>query len=204
MKNCRWLCVISCLLLLPLSTHAQDQYEPSFEPPLGNELIAVFFSSSTCVANHNPEFDDAIREMKVLLSRQAKDLGLSFSVVGVALDWDPSTGTDYLMKGTWEGGTHDFGAFDEIVAGRKWGNSAAVKYMQRLSPEGCPIPEGVRKGVPQVFLVERRADNWRVDGNFTYREERFLLQLCGGDKIIEWVSKGAPVPKALSVAEHSG
>lgn len=182
------------MLLVPTVADGQPRYEPSHEPPLGHERILIFVSSSGCVANHEEEFDDAVRQLKAILAERAAENGQSFSAVGVAVEWDVERGTDYLLRGRWSGGALDFGPFDEIVVGRNWGNSAAVRYLQDLSPNGCPSPAGIWQAVPQLFLVDREAEEWRADGEFRYGPERLLLQACGADEIIKWMRQGAPIP----------
>lgn len=168
-------------------------YEPSYKPPVGEEVVLVFVSAPECVANHTEGFAEAVHQAKLRLQRRAQEEDFAFSAVGVSVNWDITAGVKYLLEGKWEG-EEDllFGDWDEIVVGRNWGNSAAVKYMLELAP-GCPeIPE-VFQGIPQLYVVSRNAEDWRASGQFIFGEERLLLHKCGGDAIMEWVAAGAPI-----------
>lgn len=174
---------------------AQQEYTPSYHPPVGDEIILVLISSSTCIANHSDEFDSNVRSAKALVSRHAQELDRDFSTVGVSTDWEADQGVGYLLRGEWEGTSLDFGAWDEISVGRNWGNTLAVRYMQKLS-DGCP-EKPIELGIPQMFLLERTARDWREDGRFRHGDEKLLLQLCGADEIAAWVEEGAPIPEPV-------
>lgn len=170
-------------------------YTPSYLPPAGSELVFVLVSSPGCVANYEPEFDDAIREAKAILSARADSGGRPFSAVGVSVNWVVSDGVDYLLDGRWKGeGDLDFGAWDEIVVGRNWGNSAALKYMTELAP-GCPGAPDVVQAVPQAYVLERMAEEWEGTGMFLFGPESVRAHFCGGDQIVEWVNSGALFPE---------
>lgn len=161
-------------------------------PPGRQRTRSVFVATPACGANHVEQFDADVRAVKQLLTERAEDNGRPFSAVGVSTNWEVEKGIAYLLEGEWDGPRLDFGGWDEISVGRNWGNTLAVKYMQKL-PDTCPeLP--MQLGVPQIFIIERPAKDWRQDGDFAHGDERLLLQLCGADRIAEWREAGAPIP----------
>lgn len=184
----RTLTVLLVLLLTgALSASGQARtYAPSEALPTAptREIMLVFFSTSSCVGNRHPDLGSAVRSMKTMLSQRARQDGTSFSAVGVAAEWSIADGLNYLLEGvsTWE--NHDFGAWDEVQAGRNWLNASALKYVWR-DPDGAPT-------VPQVILVERVIG---LDGNrIAASADRAVLRLAGSDEITQWVIDGMPLP----------
>ena len=158
----------------------------SMEPTV--ELLAVLISSSWCAGNAVGGFDAAVREMKDVLAARADSLGYSFSAIGVAVDWDVSDGVRYLLEGVSTSGDLDFGPWGEIVVGRDWLNSASSLFA---------LERGARwLAVPQVFVLERTV----IPSEF-YVEvttPRLLLQVSGGEDIVDWAERAFPVPELSS------
>jgi hypothetical protein len=124
-------------------------YVPSTKAPEGTEVVAIFISSSWCVANRDSTFKPTVRRMMTRLAEDSRAAGRPLDIIGVSLDWSVADGVRYLQE---------FGDFDEITVGRNWFNLAAMQYIWR-DPDGLPV-------VPQVVLLERTvgqsADGKRV------------------------------------------
>ena len=122
--------------------------------------------------------------MKQALADRATAAGESFSAIGVAAEWSIEDGLAYLIEGKWTRGIHDFGAWDEVQAGRNWLASGALNYVWR-DPAGVPT-------VPQVVLLEREVG---ISGDrISASEDVPVLRLVGSDEITEWVTSGMPMP----------
>lgn len=180
----RWSC---CLLLVALfslfSSPAEAQeatYTPSKRSPQGTELVALFITQSTCIWSNKEGFDRTVHTMKSLLAQQAAAHEQVFSITGVSLDWDPAVGVEYL--------SNRFGAFDEVIAGRNWFNSAAVQWIWRA--------EGGRAATPQLILLRRTVNP--EQRTITFGSDEKVLHLLGSGEIAEWVQKGAPIPAAIA------
>lgn len=162
---------------LPGQAAPPAAYRPDARAPEGREVVVVFISSSFCVANRDSAFKPAVREMMRRLGMQRDSAGRRVSVTGVSIDWSARDGLAYL-----EG----FGAFDEVVAGRNWFNSAATRYIWQAP--------GARSAIPQVVLVERTVSPGAR--GVEVGAERELGRFVGADEIREWVARGAPLPPA--------
>ena len=112
---------------------------------------------------------EAVRAIRRGLRAQAVQQGETFASIGVALDWEVDKGTDYLER---------FGPFDEIMAGRSWVNSGALKF---IWSEGL----GGEASIPQIVVLERTID---TPGDFVVRlrSERVRYRRAGGDQIVNW------------------
>ena len=159
----------------PSGDSASQAYRPALVAPRGREVVVVFISASFCIANRQPDFKPAVREMMRRVGVQRDSGKRTLSVTGVALDWSPRVGFAYLDS---------LGAFDEIVTGRNWFGSAAARHIWQA-------PDGVAM-VPQVVFVERTVEHGGQ--RVTITGERELGRITGGDKIAEWAKRGAPVP----------
>lgn len=182
------LMLVLSLALAPAVGHAQaaDEYVPSTDLPSSptRELVLVFFSTSECVGNREPELGASPRAMKRVLAARAAAAGESFSALGAAAEWSISDGLAYLLEGKSRWGEHDFGAWDEVQAGRNWLASAALDHVWR-DPAGAPT-------VPQVILLEREVG---LQGQrIVASEDVPILRLLGSDEITGWVRAGMPLP----------
>lgn len=159
----------------------RDLYVPKYE--LGEdeqtEIAMIYFTQSTCGACNAEGLPDAVMEVKQSLSRKAADAGYGFSVTGVSLDWVPERGFEHLRR---------FGNFNEVVIGRNWVNSAALKYMWQEFPG--------RTGTPQIVVIMRRL---QVPGEryaaAQVISERLLARKLGTNEIFSWSNGGAPLPE---------
>jgi hypothetical protein len=162
------------LLVLPLTSDAQETYVPSTAGPSGVELVAVFVTAEFCAGSGQPHMPGTIERMKLLLAEQAAQSGLGLSVVGVSLDWDTQEGVDHLAK---------FGAFDEISVGRNWFGSGAIRFIWRDLPG--------ESATPQVLLLRRGITT--AEGEVRVSAEEEIRRLIGADDIEAWVEAGAPI-----------
>ena len=96
------------------------------------------------------------------------DPRLQLMFIGVATDWEFDKGLRFLA---------DYGAFDEVIVGGNWLNSAAVRFIWRDLP-GQPA-------FPQVVLLEREVTVNKT--NVTFGPEKVISRFIGIDEIIERV-----------------
>ncbi len=87
-----------------------DRYRPAYTRQEGPHLVLAFVGSSRCHWSNVPELPAAIEELKLALARLADEQGLAFKAVGIAVDWMPEQGMEYLSR---------FGKFDEVSVGFK-------------------------------------------------------------------------------------
>jgi len=160
---------------------AAGTYRPSNSNPEGREVVAILISSSTCIANQHAGFKPAVREMMRRLGVQRDSAKLHLSITGVSTDWSARVGASYF---------EELGEFDELVVGRNWFNSAITRHVWQA--------EGARPVIPQLILLERTVTQGergpRIAG------ERVIGRFWGGDEIMAWAARGAPLPAAGSAA----
>lgn len=184
----RGLVPFTAILIAAVPLHAQTgasptpqsagEYRPWEENPHGREIGVVFISSSNCIVNRDPHFQPAVREMMRRLGVQRDSLRIGLSILGVTTDWKTRDGVAYLQQ---------MGEFDEIATGRNWFNTTVLNYVFK-DPDGA-------LSIPQVILVERSVDAGPAGTQrFAVSPERVLARIVGGDQIMEWVSRGAPLP----------
>jgi hypothetical protein len=172
------LAALAAIAALSSSLAAQDAvYHPSNRNPNGREVVAVVISSTSCVANDDPTFRPALREMMRRLGVQRDSLGISVAIVGVIADWSTRDGIAYLQ---------DIGDFDEISVGRNWFNNTVVQRVW--------MSEGASPSVPQVILLEHTVNDGSDGSNrVSVTGERVLRRIVGGDAIQAWAAAGAPI-----------
>lgn len=84
------------------------------------ELLAIFIGSEACGASRDPTIPAAVKRVHEALRRQVAVKGGRFGSIGIALDWSPEMGVAFLSK---------IATFDEIMAGRNWIGTGAVRYV---------------------------------------------------------------------------
>ena len=169
------LAVLTLFILGTSYISAQQQtYRPKYKNPNGVELIAVYIGAEYCGPCHDPQLKSAIMQMKTILAERSAKEGWTFSVTGVATDWEVETGIAYL-KGV--------GPFDEIIAGKNMFNHGATEYLWKDS--AVPPVE------PQVVLIEREVQY--AGGRVVIKNNRVIDRYIGTIDIISWVSKGVPL-----------
>lgn len=132
-----------------------------------NELVMVFIGSAHCAASRDPSLPGVIRSAGESLAKIARKEGIPLVVIGAALDWSPFDGLAYLQS---------VGAFDEVISGRNWANSAALEYLWVDHP-GPP-------SLPQVVLLRREL---LVDASgISVSDERLIARKIGLPEITTW------------------
>ncbi|MDE2825842.1 MAG: hypothetical protein OXL40_00860 [Bacteroidota bacterium] len=153
-------------------------YEPAYNAVAGVELALIYIGSSSCAFSTNPELPQMIETAKEGVKKAAMEADRSFTVTGIAKDWDVRAGVTHLET---------FGTFDEIMTGRSWMNEGVLKYIWQTLP-GTP-------STPQVLVVER---NVSVPGDtvdrFKVSDEKVIVRKVGLGEIQLWVEAGTPLP----------
>lgn len=111
--------------------------------------------------------------MKPLLAAQARQHGVALSVIGIADDWDLTSGARFLEP---------LGAFDQVVIGGNWTNLGIEHFILRDTL--------TEMSMPQVVVVERTV---ALGKGITVSEPRVLRRISGGEGIPVWVAAGAPI-----------
>jgi len=150
---------------------ARPVYEPSGSIESGDEIVLVFIGASFCNAHNVPGFPDVVETAKVPLQRHARQGGMQFRAIGVALDWRPADGLAFLAR---------FGEWDEVASGSNWTNDGATKYIWRDLPGDADVPQ---------LLVLRRSVH--VGEAVRVGKEQVVKRVLGTIAIQEWVSAGA-------------
>ena len=100
--------------------------------------------------------------------------------MGVAIDWVTDDGVDHLRQ---------FGAFDEIMAGRKWQGTGAYRYFEE-------IPGAT--GIPQILVLMRET---AVADSTVSRppvvQERQIHRVIGVHPIKDWINNTLPLPQDI-------
>lgn len=138
-----------------------------------DEIVLVYLGSASCGWSNLPEVTRAVREAKILVAGNARDSGMRFSALGIALDVDASRGWSHLRKA---------GLFDEIAAGKGWANSGADKYVFGTLAGPASTPQ---------LLVVQRSLSTGPGGRPNEESERILVRKTGSNAILSWVSEGA-------------
>ena len=138
-----------------------------------DEIVLVYLGSSSCGWSNLPEVSRAVRDAKVLVAEHARNAGMRFSALGIALDVDASRGWAHLRNA---------GLFDEIAAGMGWANSGADKYV--FGKLAGPA------STPQLLVVQRSLSTG-LGGRPKAESERVLVRKTGSNAILGWVSEGA-------------
>jgi hypothetical protein len=144
------------------------------------ELVMVYIGSSTCAASNSRELLADVRQLRRQLESRAAASGRAFVSLGVAVDQRADAGLRHLEK---------VGPFDEVAAGRGWGNAHALRYVWEDWP-------GIA-GTPQIVVIEREMEVSRDSpGGITYATgpERLVLRKAGLWEISRWRESGAPLP----------
>ncbi len=151
----------------------QDRaYRPDYTLRSGEEIAVIFVGGLFCGAHRSEGFAELIETMKRTLSERAALEGRAFSAIGVALDWKIDEGMEFLSK---------FGEFDEVIIGRNWLNSAAIRYIWRDEP-GLPQ-------IPQVIVLKRHLEV--MDEGILVSDDQVLLRKNGVAAIREWIQAGS-------------
>jgi hypothetical protein len=159
-------------------------YQPLYVLEPGEQLVMVYIGSSTCGWSNDPALPGAVEELKVRLSQDAVERGVSFKAVGVAVDASPDDGMEHLSR---------FGKFDELAAGYGWANSSAARYLGSSGAARLATPQIVV--LTQVLVVPDGADTDVLDEHF-FREtgQSLLAAVAGTDRILQWADSPLKLP----------
>ena len=143
----------------------------------GEELSVFYFASSTCSACNDPKMLEAFPRVAVALAQQASAKGARLSLTGVGIDPNPKQSLRYFDKIDVD--------FNELIVGRNWSNSAALRYLWGEFP-GEPA-------TPQLLVMARRLSD-PSNSVVSVLSERVLLRIIGVDKILRWLASDTPMP----------
>ena len=152
---------------------------PSAAPPAtapGKEIVAVFVSMASCCAELTPELLGPVADARKILRIRATEVGASFRMVGLALDWKPEDGWAYLKQ---------FGNFDEVSVGSNWFGLSAEALLW-ADTAGTPV-------VPELVVFEREVDRSHGVPRPVFGPRKVLKTLQGASEIVAWLRAGAPL-----------
>lgn len=158
-----------------------DFYRPAQPAAPGTQLLLVFIGSSTCKYSSAADLAEMVEGAKMKVAAEAKQRGVGYKVIGVAIDSDFRRGVHFLKR---------FGYFDEVTSGSGRFNTAFVKYVYDEMPGEA--------ATPQILVIERSITE--KDGDVSVSEERLLRRVRGRAAIGRWTEGGAVLPTASVVA----
>ncbi len=164
--------LLGVLIVAVKSVNNEETADHDYRLRSGKEIVVVLIGSQSCGASKVPAFLEAMDTLRVLLQVRSGREGFRFSITGVALDWSPAVGLAFLES---------LGDFDEIIVGRNWLNTGALRYVWKDIPGPASLP--------QVLVLERDVEVGPA--GVTLRTERPMARVVGTDRIIEWVRAGA-------------
>lgn len=152
-------------------------YLPMYNHQDGRELVMVYFGSESCGPSNVDYLPEAVEEIKLALRETAFENAMSFSTIGVGIDWAVEDGIQHLRK---------FGQFDEIMSGRSWLNRGAFLYAWQEVPGEA--------ATPQVVVISRDIiPPSSTRGSVSIRDVSLVTRVVGPDRIRDWIRSGAPV-----------
>lgn len=157
--------VFALLLRRSFAVPSQPTIQSAARPKSGSELVLVFIGASTCGACQSPEVARALRAIAKDVRTRAAMEGSGFATEGITTDTDLERGIRFLS---------DMHMFDEIVAGRGWLNSGAMRWIWT---------SGGRAAEPQVILVRRDLDVQRE--GITLKSEEVVERVVGSFDLID-------------------
>lgn len=140
----------------------------------GRQILFVYIGSEDCSFSLQPGFDKTVRGIQALVWQQAKARGLSFSSLGVSAGQSSDRGFNYLSR---------FGPFDEVISGRGFLNTAAMRYFFEELPGEASFP--------QILVIQR--DLFALQPGYTFRNEKILVRAIGLPQIEAWADDLAPI-----------
>jgi hypothetical protein len=164
-------------------------YVPAFKVQSGPQLVMVYVGSSTCPWANQRSLPEALETIKVRLAAVAREHGMGFKAVGLALDWSPERGIAHLKR---------FGHFDEIAASGSWGGTLALRYLWSDAQVAAATPQVLV--YTRMFLAPAEATD-----PFLYeeRERRTRAVRRGFVEIAEWAESGAALDLSVPGAART-
>lgn len=172
-------------MIVPPPASAVASSAPRTRPPgESHELVLIYFGSAHCAWAKRPELPRVVDSAKRQLARYAASRGLSFTTIGVALDWSPKEGLEHLAQ---------IGEFDEVSAGSSWSNSIALKFFGKAVFGPASTPE--------IIILERSIGYPNpATGVFNNEttSERFVARYAGMVELRRWTANGAHLPDIVA------
>lgn len=144
----------------------------------GEEIVVIYVGSSRCSWCARPELPRYVAQA-VEAIRAERRASARVTLIGVAVETDPSAGLDHLRR---------VAPFDQVTAGGGWLNDGAYRYI--WAGVGQPA------ATPQIIVLRRTIErDAQEDGSALYRvrDERILARKVGLRSIAEWVETGVPI-----------
>lgn len=168
-------------------TSADETDESDYYLTHKEELVFIFTSSrSTCPACEEAELSGLINDIKTKLHDRARELGIGFTSIGIAVDWSPETGIDHLQN---------ISSFNEMIVGRNWYNTGMVKYtFSEFSG---------RRGLPQIIITKRvysgemNSDRGVISGYNGIESDVELHRVFGPPAFARWNRDGVPFSREI-------
>lgn len=185
----RWLLSSVAAIVATGLLHATEPNITSGPAPKGfvdgRQVVLVYFTGSKCAPCNLPEMKKAVLEAKRLIGERARQMGVEYSTIGVAIDADPAVGFKFLQ---------DVGPFDQVAAGGEFGNVLVLETMMKT-----PSP---LLAIPNILVFEQSIE---MGERKLRASERKYLATVPGTGIPLWVKYGAQLegdapaaPKAQS------
>ncbi len=158
----------------------------------GKNLIAYIITASDCGWSQRPATMQAVSQIRNRLKVAHGSEYAAVTVIGVAIDKDPTAGLDFLAK---IAKMSPDGAFDQVMAGGSWLNEELVRLLWRDA-----LIEGAS---PQVLLIERQvaSDQYLKDWTLQLGSDRVLANPSGSNGIVGWIGEGLPLHPATTAAD---
>lgn len=145
--------------------------------PAGDELVLILVGSPTCPAASDPHFPERFERIVAGLRERAEEEDVGLVTIGIGTGASPERSIEFL---------NSVGQFDEMMVGRGWLNSGALRYLWRDLP-GKP-------SIPQVIVTRRRLDMGPFGASVVAGAETLLARKVGLPEIYRWDELGTPVP----------
>lgn len=145
--------------------------------PTGDELVVILVGSPACPAASDPHFPDRFEQIVAHLSERAGDHDVRLVTIGIGTGASPERSMEFLTS---------VGRFDEMMVGRGWLNSGALRYLWRDLP-GKP-------SIPQIIVTHRSLDMGPFGASVVVGPEILLARKVGLPEIYRWEEIGAPIP----------
>lgn len=143
------------------------KYHPILEKTKPEEINFIYIGSSQCGFSNNEETFTAVDKAMSIVKNKAQELGLGFSAIGIAPEWNVNLGIAHL---------ENVSNFNEIIVGNNWGNSAIVKNVREFN---------IEPSTPQILITFKK---YNTKSLYLVENEILIQSIVGKDKIINWVN----------------
>lgn len=166
---------------------SRDPVNP-FASADGMHLIAFVITASDCGWSKQQPIMEAIRGVRTALRAKYGADYARVSVVGVALDNDPSVGMQFLVD---IGGGSISESFDQVIAGGSWLNEQIVRFVWR--------EKLTQAASPQIVLIRRpvTTSSYLATSTISVPDDELLGSVMGSSQIVQWLDDGMPLTEPL-------